>query len=249
MVNNTDQASKRCLNVKSLYLLLVTIVLLLFLFLCKTYLHPTLLWLEIQPPHIISLVLIILYTIAALPIAFGYIVIVLASGYLFGFASGLGFTILGANVGLAIAHTMLRSVVGRVKVLHTQQTSSGMVQTLLRLIGGSLAFKIVVCSRLTPIPFGVQNTIFAMSDISWRIYHLGSLLGLMPAQCVAVYMGSTLRSMQDVIENRTISTGTYVFAIAQVILAISLLIWIGNKARKEIVNLDKANVNNSYRIV
>lgn len=250
-LNASNPKQPRCYQPKQpLYIYLVIALLLaLFLFICKTYLRSTLLWLEIQPVPVITLALALLYTVAALPIAVGYIVIVLASGYLFGFASGLAFTVVGANVGLAIAHTLLRCMVhGRLKGA-MGQGEGGMVQMLLRLIGGHLAFRIVVCARLTPIPFGVQNTIFAMSDVNRKIYHVASLLGLLPAQCVAVYMGSTLRSMQDVIENRTISTGTYVFAVAQVILAISLLIWIGNKARKEIINLDKANINNSYRIV
>lgn len=48
------------------------------------------------------------------------------------------------------------------------------------------------------------------------MYHLATLLGLFPAQFVAVYVGSTLRSMQDVLENRHIGPATYVFVIAQV---------------------------------
>lgn len=57
---------------------------------------------------------------------------------------------------------------------------------------------------------------FQLSNVSSRIYHVASLIGLFPAQFVGVYVGSTLRSMQDVLENRHISSTTYFFATAQV---------------------------------
>lgn len=38
-----------------------------------------------------------------------------------------------------------------------------MANAIVRVISGPLCFKIVICARLTPIPFGLQNTIFAVS--------------------------------------------------------------------------------------
>lgn len=64
--------------------------------------------------------------------------------------------------------------------------------------------------------YRTQINSFQLSNVNSRIYHLASLLGLFPAQCVAVYAGSTLRSMQDVLENRNISPVTYLFITAQV---------------------------------
>lgn len=42
-------------------------------------------------------------------------------------------------------------------------------RAILRVISGSRAFKVVLFARLTPIPFGLQNTIFG---VSFRILFL-----------------------------------------------------------------------------
>lgn len=43
-------------------------------------------------------------------------------------------------------------------------------------------------------------------------YHIASALGLLPAQIINIYLGSSLRSMQDVLEDRsTAATGYIVF--------------------------------------
>lgn len=36
-------------------------------------------------------------------------------------------------------------------------------KAILRVIAGPRAFKVVLLARLTPIPFGLQNTIFGVS--------------------------------------------------------------------------------------
>lgn len=44
-------------------------------------------------------------------------------------------------------------------------------------------------------------------------YHVASAIGLFPAQLINIYLGSSLRSMQDVLEDRsTATTGYIVFA-------------------------------------
>ena len=60
------------------------------------------------------------------------------------------------------------------------------------------AFQLVLLSRLTPIPFGLQNSFFAISPMSTFKYLQASCLGLLPCQIINVYLGSTLRSMEEV---------------------------------------------------
>ncbi|XP_064214518.1 transmembrane protein 64 [Tribolium castaneum] len=201
--------------------------------LCKLYIKFILLWLENQDPLVISATLNILFILVSLPISIGYIVLVVAEGYLFGFARGLILTIIGANLGLLVAHNILR-LVGHHKSIY-KYTQNDTAQAIMRLISGPLCFKIVFCSRLTPIPFGLQNTIFALSNVNAKIYHLASLLGLMPAQAVGVYIGTTLRSMQDVLEDRPASTGTYIFISVQLVVVVVLMLWFSAKARAELM--------------
>lgn len=51
-----------------------------------------------------------------------------------------------------------------------------------------------------------------VSNMGGFQYHLASALGLLPAQIINIYLGSSLRSMQDVLEDKsTAATGYIVF--------------------------------------
>ncbi|CAB3220373.1 unnamed protein product [Arctia plantaginis] len=71
-----------------------------------------------------------------------------------------------------------------------------------------------------------------VSDISGCGYHLATMLGLLPAQVINVYLGSTLRSMHDVLHESHV-TGYIVFAF-QILIGITLMVWVVQKARKEL---------------
>ena len=51
---------------------------------CRDYIHAVLLWTEHQPPAVVLLIFVALFTLVSLPLAWGYIVVNLACGYLFG---------------------------------------------------------------------------------------------------------------------------------------------------------------------
>lgn len=243
MIDNFDKPRGKCARIKTTIcflsfwrlfavtftFLLIVIVLLVF----KQYTRVVLFWLEKQDNLIIFITVIILFIIVSLPISIGYIVLVVATGYLFGIKRGLFLTVCGANFGLFVAHNILK-LVGHHHSIH-RFTHNETAQAIMRVISGPLCFKIVCCARLTPIPFGLQNTIFALSNVKSQIYHTASLIGLFPAQFFGVYVGSTLRSMQDVLENQSISSTTYFIICIQVLFCASLMIWIGTKARKELI--------------
>lgn len=134
----------------------------LVLVLCKAYIRAVLLWLEDQNSVIVSATICFLYVIVALPVSVGYIVLVVAGGYLFGVANGLLLAVFGANFGLLIAHNIIKLFSHHHRI--HRFTDNETAKAIMRVISGPLCFKIVFCSRLTPIPFGLQNVIFAVSD-------------------------------------------------------------------------------------
>lgn len=144
-----------------LALICTLFVILCILLLCKAYIKFVLLWLEKQDSVVISATICFLFVLVSLPISIGYIVLVVASGYLFGVLRGLLLVVVGANFGLLVAHNILR-LVGHHHSVY-KYTQNDMAQAIMKVISGPLCFKIVFCSRLTPIPFGLQNTIFAVS--------------------------------------------------------------------------------------
>ncbi|XP_060533151.1 transmembrane protein 64 [Cylas formicarius] len=218
-----------------LAILSTALVIICTLLLFKTYIKLVLLWLEKQDDWIIAATICILFILVSLPISVGYIVLVLTSGYLFGVPRALVLVVCGANFGLLVAHNILRMVSHHPGIYRFTRNETA--SAIMQVISGPLCFKIVLCSRLTPIPFGLQNTIFALSNVSAKVYHIASFLGLLPAQFVAVYVGSTLRSMQDVLENNHISSTTYFFVCVQLLLGASLMFWIGTKARYELLKV------------
>lgn len=142
-------------------------------------------------------------------------------------------------------------------------------RAILRVIAGPRAFKVVLFCRLTPIPFGLQNTIFGVSGISLDIHHLflkildlfqvsavssrsyhpATLLGLLPAQTINVYLGSTLRSMQDVLnDHKTAFTGYAVFAV-EVLVGVLLMVWVVQKARIELSNALLADIGAEEKLL
>lgn len=114
-----NQHSTLCLlSVCRLLALICTLfVILCILLLCKIYITFVLVWLEKQDPIIVLATICCLFVLVSLPISIGYIVLVVASGYLFGMVKGLMIVIFGANFGLLIAHNILK-VIGHHKSIY-----------------------------------------------------------------------------------------------------------------------------------
>ncbi|XP_053680686.1 protein pangolin, isoforms A/H/I/S-like [Anopheles nili] len=109
-------------------------------------------------------------------------------------------------------------------------------RAILRVISGPKAFKIVIFARLTPIPFGLQNTIFGISSVNTRSYHVGTVIGLLPAQTINVYLGSKLRSIHEVLNDHNAALGLagYGVFVVEVIVGAALMVWVIQKARLEL---------------
>lgn len=215
-------------NIVVSILLLTCLVLVLYFF--KEYLKTILYWVDAQDPWIIFLLFMGLFLIVSFPVTIGYLVLIITSGYLFGIVKGLVTVLVSANFGVAVAHFTLKALRNYLPLDWLLKNETA--RALLKVISGPQAFKIVFFARLTPIPFGLQNTIFAVSDVRGCGYHLATMLGLLPAQVINVYLGSTLRSMHDVLHESHL-TGYVVFAF-QILIGITLMVWVVQKARKEL---------------
>lgn len=109
-------------------------------------------------------------------------------------------------------------------------------RAILRVISGTRQFKIVLFCRLTPIPFGLQNTIFGISSVKSRNYHAATLLGLLPAQIINVYFGTKLKYIHDVFNDHHTQLASYGVFVMEVLIGVGLMLWIVHKARYELSN-------------
>lgn len=210
----------------------VLIAILIVIYFCRGYAKSLLFWIETQNQWLIFSVFMLLFIVVSFPVTVGYLVLIITSGYLFGCLKGFLTVILGANIGVAVAHNTIRCVQNKLPVHRLIKNETG--RAILRVISGPRAFKVVLFTRLTPVPFGIQNTIFGVSSVNSRSYHTATLLGLLPAQAINVYLGSTLRSMHDVLnDHKTAITGYTIFAI-QVLIGVALMTWVVQKARHEL---------------
>lgn len=237
-------SSAMCLRVHSLmsehwylnYLALFIIfcALIVVAYLMRDYARQLLFWVETQNPWVVFGIFMCLFVLVSFPVIVGYFVLMISSGYLFGFAKGLLIVILGANVGVAVAHLTIRSLRHHLPVHKLIKNETG--RAILRVISGPRAFRVVLFTRLTPIPFGLQNAIFGISKVKSRIYHTATLLGLLPAQTINVYLGSTLRSMHEVLTNHGTAVTGYISFAVEVVVGVGLMIWVVQKARKELAS-------------
>ncbi|XP_014217669.1 transmembrane protein 64 [Copidosoma floridanum] len=244
-------ASSSYINSNSVCYVIVIIGTLAFLgaitFICRDYIRVLLYWIEHQNTWIVMIIMIALFTVVSFPIIVGYLFLVIASGYLFGLIEGTAMVVLSANLGIAIAHFILSSLSSSLPIGALLQSDTA--RAILRVISGPQTFKVVLFTRLTPIPFGLQNTIFAVSGIRGIKYHIASAIGLLPAQLINIYLGSSLRSMQDVLEDRSTAATGYIVFCFQILIAASLMVYVVQKARRELqlalLEADLASVGDS----
>ena len=75
------------------------------------------------------------------------------------------------------------------------------------------------------------------------------MLGLFPAQTINVYLGSTLRSMRDVLhDHKTAFAGYAVFAV-EVLVGVLLMVWVVQKARIELSNALLADIGAEEKLL
>merc|ERR1712038_986481 len=198
----------------------------------RDYIHAVLLWTELQPPYAILAIFLGLYTLVSLPLVWGYIVVNLACGYLYGLVYGMTVTVLTATVGIALAHVLCKYVLAR----HIQSclTNTEFIRSLHTVISGPQAFKIVVLARLTPVPFGLQNAVFSVSSLAMPRYIVASVIGLIPTQTLNVYIGSTLRSMEEVLTSSENMLAGWLILLVQLVITLLVGVFIVRSARQEL---------------
>ena len=73
-----------------------------------------------------------------------------------------------------------------------------------------------------------------MTSIPYWKFFLASVMGLLPTQILNTYMGSTVRSMQEVLADRV---DGYIILGVQVVFSLVLMFYLLNKARRELAKL------------
>jgi len=176
------------------------------------------------------------FTLVSFPFMWGYIIFNLAAGYFHGFFWGLATVIFSVAFGTFVCHLVCKYYFSScaVNIIKTRKDFSK-IQAILHVLDSPSGIKIIALLRLTPIPFGLQNALVAISNVSIRQYMISSTVGLFPTQALNCYMGSNFRSIRQ-ITNNSIPGGYYIVA-AQILIGVLLTWFIVKQAR---LQLDQA---------
>jgi uncharacterized membrane protein YdjX (TVP38/TMEM64 family) len=158
-VVNTKQTKARCLQVSGTALFLLTLALCLA-FVCRHYLKDFLEWVQNLEEWQGVLLFVVMFTLVSFPMTWGYIVLNVAAGYLYGFVYGLAVVYISAAVGVSTSFIVCRRYM-RDWVSSTLESEN--FKAVVRVVEGTRGYKVIALTRLTPIPFGLQNGLFAVS--------------------------------------------------------------------------------------
>lgn len=198
--------------------------------LVRRYLQHLLLWVESLDSLLGVLLFVVGFIVVSFPCGWGYIVLNVAAGYLYGFVLGMGLMVVGVLIGTFIAHVVCKRLLTAWVATRIQRSEK--LSAVIRVVEGGSGLKVVALARLTPIPFGLQNAVFSITELSLPNYLMASSVGLLPTQLLNSYLGTTLRTMEDVIAEQSV-TGYFVFCL-QIIISIGLMFYVVHRAQVEL---------------
>lgn len=222
------EETNRCFHVSSSILLLLALCL-AALVLCRAYLGAFLNWLADLPGPHGAVLFCVLFVAVSFPMMWGYIILNLGAGYIYGLVGGTIVTSIGANIGALVSFLVCRQL-WKEWVLQKLSTYDNLRQ-IVRVIEGRQGFRIIAMTRLTPVPFGLQNALFSTANISKLRYMSATFLGLLPTQVLNTYMGTTLRSMEDVMSGKNSNS---IVLIAQVLITLAVSYIINVRMKREV---------------
>ncbi|MEN6427459.1 MAG: TVP38/TMEM64 family protein [Phycisphaerales bacterium] len=119
----------------------------------------------------------------------------LAAGFLFGVFKGSITAMVGGTVG-AVAAFWIGRMIANGRAQHRTARSHWL--TSLDNAVGEQGFQVVLLSRLSPVfPYAILNYAFGLTKVSFRHYICGTVIGVLPAMVLYVYVGAGLRSLAD----------------------------------------------------
>lgn len=107
----------------------VVFIILIFMLLMafKNSTKEVLIWMETQNLWTTFLIFMLLFTIVSFPFSVGYLVLIISCGYIFSMIKGFFVAMLGANLGVAIAHTTIKNMQKKLPIHRWVYSSTAIV--------------------------------------------------------------------------------------------------------------------------
>jgi uncharacterized membrane protein YdjX (TVP38/TMEM64 family) len=157
--------------------------------------------------------------------------LMMLSGFLFGIAKGFAAvwlaTLFASTGAFLLARTFARPMVER---RIARKASFGIIDKAIRRKG----FFVVLLTRLILVlPFPALNYTHGLTDVRLRDYVLGTMIGMVPAILLFVYLGTLAADVADIIHGRvTLEGGHLAAVVAGTAVVLVAAVLIGLAARK-----------------
>lgn len=176
---------------------------------------------------------LLFFVICSFPLMWGYIVLVISAGLLHGAVKGSAIVVVSAGAGVTISHFVLSSCLRDVVKRKILPSRNGL-KALINAVDGVNGMRVVCLARLTPIPFGIQNAIFAISVLPRWKYVAASMLGLLPGQLIEAYIGSSLKNLGELYSHSHASPTNVTIVAIQIGITLCLFYYLFYLAKKEL---------------
>jgi pyruvate/2-oxoglutarate dehydrogenase complex dihydrolipoamide dehydrogenase (E3) component/uncharacterized membrane protein YdjX (TVP38/TMEM64 family) len=158
-------------------------------------------------------VFVLAYVVACILLLPG-LILTLGAGFAYGVAVGIPLVWVSANLGAAAAFLLGRTL-ARDRIA-ARVAGNPKFAAIDRAVGRE-GLKIVLLTRLSPaFPFNLLNYAYGLTQVTFRDYTIGSLVGMIPGTAMYVYLGSLITSVTELASGAP-SGGT----------AKQLLTWVG----------------------
>eukprot|EP01112_Ceratiomyxa_fruticulosa_P018690 TRINITY_DN6020_c0_g2_i1.p1 TRINITY_DN6020_c0_g2~~TRINITY_DN6020_c0_g2_i1.p1 ORF type:complete len:420 (-),score=82.80 TRINITY_DN6020_c0_g2_i1:71-1330(-) len=159
------------------------------------------------------------YLFSALPFAIFsiYIPLSLSAAFMYGYLIGMLTITTGSFFGACFGFWVTRKFARRwiEDRIRESEKLSNIMDTL-----GPHTFKITLGMRFLPIPFGLQNALCAMTNISMQQFMLSTAIGLLPENLLLAYFGGSVRDVAELNADEPITGSSF----QKVLLVIALLL-------------------------
>ena len=139
-------------------------------------------------------VFVVAYVVACILLLPG-LILTLGAGFAYGVAVGVPLVWVSANLGAAVAFLLGRTL-ARERIA-ARVAGNARFAAIDRAVGRE-GLKIVLLTRLSPaFPFNLLNYAYGLTQVTFRDYLIGSLVGMIPGTAMYVYLGSLITSVSQ----------------------------------------------------
>jgi len=183
---------------------------------------------------------LVLFCLCGLPVGLGYTLLAITAGYTVGgscFSCALVMLSSSATVSAALVFALVQAHPVRRGISRWLKRRPKL--TALTSVVRASGFPILFLCRLIPIPFGIQNTVFAASGVPFRTFITSTTLGLLPEQVLSVYAGSQMK----LLASNPSSEGSSMFQCMFIFAMASAVSLIGKRSLDREVNKMNSRVD------